>query len=164
MATATLKIGSPASIAPCGYPGQGILGFQPAFSADCSWEGHASRPAVDIPYERGRTLLATIEGEATRCVITTEEGQMGDSYGIYVDVVGANYTARYGHMSSEPGDAVGCRSLGHKTVGEAIGKSGNTGKSKGPHVHYEIIKNGIPVCPENYINSSIDVCGGSETS
>jgi|GEM_PF-2319194 len=175
VATATLKIGDPKSIAPCGWPGDAnLLRYPPPFYGSgqpnieygCNWGGHASRPAVDIPYERGRALLATIEGEATRCVITTEEGQMGDSYGIYVDVVGADYTVRYGHLSPEfPADsALGCRSIGHKDVGELVGKSGNTGKSSGPHLHYEVIKNGVPVCPENYIDGSIDVCGGSEPS
>ena len=37
-------------------------------------------------------------------------------------------------------------------TGELIGLSGNTGKSTGPHIHFEIRKNNIPLDPQNFIN------------
>ena len=58
---------------------------------------------------------------------------------------GFNYQTLYAHMSAYNVKA------GQKVKrGDIIGYMGNTGMSTGPHIHYEVKKNGIPVDPINY--------------
>ncbi|MCZ0704342.1 murein DD-endopeptidase MepM/ murein hydrolase activator NlpD [Natronobacillus azotifigens] len=57
------------------------------------------------------------------------------------------YQTLYAHLSRidvANGDQV--------TKGEEIGAIGSTGRSTGPHLHYEVIKNGEPVDPKIYLN------------
>jgi murein DD-endopeptidase MepM/ murein hydrolase activator NlpD len=46
--------------------------------------------------------------------------------------------------------------------GELIGLSGNSGTSSGPHVHYEVSRNGLRVNPLNYINDVPLIDGGKK--
>ena len=68
-------------------------------------------------------------------------------FGNYVVLQHGDGTASiYAHMSSlrvRKGDPV--------YVGEQIGRVGSTGLSTGPHLHFEIRKNGVPVNPLNYL-------------
>lgn len=58
---------------------------------------------------------------------------------------GYNYASRYAHLSK-----IGVR-VGQKVErGEMIGEVGNTGKSTGPHLHYEVRLSGAPQNPVNY--------------
>lgn len=57
------------------------------------------------------------------------------------------YETRYAHNSKllvQVGDRV--------YKGQSIAKSGNTGRSTGPHLHFEVRKNRVPVDPKRYIN------------
>lgn len=67
-------------------------------------------------------------------------------YGNCVEINhGFNYKTRYGHMS-----AIKVR-VGQKVNrGEIIGLVGSTGKSTGPHLHYEVHYRGQPQNPQNY--------------
>ena len=69
------------------------------------------------------------------------------SYGLYVDIVHAGgYETRYGHFSEI------YVSIGETVAqGQIIGLSGNTGRSTGPHLHFEVRRNGYIVNPLRFL-------------
>ncbi len=73
------------------------------------------------------------------------------SYGLYVVLRhGDGFTTRYGHLSAftvAAGDTV--------AAGQVIGLSGNTGYSTGPHLHFEIRVDGVPVDPLPYLMTAV---------
>lgn len=89
-------------------------------------------------------VLATKTG----VVITSK---LSSSYGNYVVIShGPGNTTLYAHMSSravKEGDTV--------TQGQIIGVTGNTGISRGAHLHYEITENGVRVNPLDYLPNYI---------
>ena len=72
-----------------------------------------------------------------------QAGPSGSGYGTWVNMQKGVYDYIYGHLSKalvSRGDNV--------KVGQKIGLMGSTGDSTGPHVHYEVRKNGSPINPE----------------
>jgi murein DD-endopeptidase MepM/ murein hydrolase activator NlpD len=71
-------------------------------------------------------------------------------YGNLVEINHGNgYVTRYGHNKEivvSEGDTV--------KKGQAVAKMGSTGRSTGPHVHFEVIHRGKHVNPQKYIQSS----------
>ena len=71
-----------------------------------------------------------------------------EGYGWVVDIThGDGYVTRYGHnrkLLVKMGDTV--------TRGQRIAEMGSTGRSTGPHVHFEVLRNGLAVNPLSYID------------
>lgn len=80
-------------------------------------------------------------------VVTEAVSRAG--YGNLIEIDHGNgYVTRYGHndkMSVKVGQMV--------KKGEVIAKMGSTGRSTGPHVHFEVLKNGVRVDPMKFIRS-----------
>lgn len=73
-------------------------------------------------------------------------GRNNSGYGNMIDIDhGYNYTTRYAHL-----DQVLVHQGQEVHRGDLIGRVGNTGKSTGPHLHYEVRLKGAPVNPVNY--------------
>ena len=95
---------------------------------------------LDIATRSGTPIISPADGLV---VFAGREGGFGNM--IVVDH-GYGITTRFGHCSSL--DA----KLGQKVKrGDVIARVGNTGRSTGPHVHYEVAVNGVSVNPSRYI-------------
>ena len=94
----------------------------------------------DIAARAGSKVRATADGE-----VVVEGREYG--YGNMVEVDhGYGVMTRYGHNSKhlvKVGDRV--------KRGQVIALVGSTGRSTGPHLHYEVLLHGVPVSPKNYI-------------
>ncbi len=100
----------------------------------------------------GRHTGIDIAGRVGDPVVAAEAGTViragwYSGYGKSIDIShGSGVVTRYGHLSSinvSTGQVV--------SQGELIGKVGNTGRSTGPHLHFEVILNGTPYNPLNYL-------------
>lgn len=95
---------------------------------------------IDFTAPVGTEIYATGNGR----VVKVEYNGRGYGNHVIIDH-GFGYQTLYGHMSRfavRPGQRV--------NRGDIIGYVGNTGSSTGPHVHYEVIKNGRKINPINF--------------
>lgn len=95
---------------------------------------------LDIATRSGTPVVAPADGTV---VYVAREGGWGLT--VILDH-GYGVRTQYGHLEST--DARVGRRV-HR--GETIGKVGNTGRSTGPHLHYEVMANGASVNPMRYI-------------
>lgn len=92
---------------------------------------------LDFAAPQGTPIYATANGTVTIA------GNRGNGYGNHVIINhGYGYETLYGHMVK-----VKVRSGQKVSRGEIIGWVGSTGKSTGPHCHYEVHKNGNKIDP-----------------
>jgi murein DD-endopeptidase MepM/ murein hydrolase activator NlpD len=95
---------------------------------------------MDLAAPTGTAVFATRRGRVS---------EIGNNavYGIYITVEHAdNWTSLYGHLSkveTEKGKTV--------ASGELIGRVGSTGQSTGPHLHFELRKDGKALDPSSYL-------------
>lgn len=96
---------------------------------------------IDIGAAQGTNVLAAADGT----VVTA--GWNSGGYGYYITINhGGGIVTLYGHNSKllvKSGDKV--------KKGQVIAKVGSTGNSTGPHIHFEVLKNGSVVNPYDYL-------------
>jgi murein DD-endopeptidase MepM/ murein hydrolase activator NlpD len=97
-------------------------------------------PGMDIDGERGEVVLASANGTVIKAGVTGGYGNM-----IEIDH-GNGLTSRYGHLSkidAEVGQSI--------ARGTPIGQIGSTGRSTGPHLHFELRLNDKPINPRHFL-------------
>lgn len=125
---------------PLGNPAKGKItsGFGKRISP---FTRHLSlHEGIDISLDSGTEIIATGNGR----VLTVERHP---TYGLMIDVVHSHrLTTRYAHLNKtlvKEGQKI--------RAGEVIGLSGSTGKSTGPHLHYEVLVDSKAKNPKNFI-------------
>jgi murein DD-endopeptidase MepM/ murein hydrolase activator NlpD len=95
---------------------------------------------LDIATPHGQPVYSPSDGTV---VFTGTEGGYGK---VLVIDHGYGVKTRYGHLSE-----IGVRLGDRIKRGEKVASVGNTGRSTGPHLHYEVRVNGIPENPRKFI-------------
>lgn len=100
---------------------------------------------LDFGAPMGSAVYATADG------IVTMASNGANGYGLQVDLQhGYGYETKYAHLSRTNVQ------VGQKVKrGDLIAFTGNSGLSKGPHLHYEIKKDGIKIDPIDYFYSDL---------
>lgn len=95
---------------------------------------------LDIANREGTAILSTANG------IVSYAGKKGPMGNVIVIDHGHGMITRYAHLSEA------LKKQGEKVKrGDIIAQMGNSGRSTGPHLHYEVHLNGVPVNPATYI-------------
>jgi murein DD-endopeptidase MepM/ murein hydrolase activator NlpD len=129
----------PLASAPSIWPARGWLTSEFGVRLDPSSSERAMHRGVDIATPHGAPVLAPADGVV---VFSGIEGSYGK---VLVIDHGYGLKTRYGHLSEvlvAPGDRV--------KRGGRVALVGNTGRSTGAHLHYEVRVNGIPENPGRF--------------
>lgn len=103
----------------------------------------AMHPGLDIRGAYGAPIYAAAAGTISYA------GPMS-GYGNAVEITHGNgLVTRYGHMS-----ATHAKVGAHVTAGTVIGAIGSTGRSTGPHLHFEVRLNGTAIDPRPFLESA----------
>jgi len=126
---------------PLGKPVNGKIGSGFGRRLDPFTNREAMHSGIDFEGIPGTRVVATADGVATE--VSFDKG----GYGHFVRIRHGNgYETLYAHLLKpqvQPGEGI--------KRGQLIGLLGNSGRSTGPHLHYEILLNGRPINPAKYI-------------
>ena len=102
--------------------------------------GKRRHNGVDLAAPTGTPVYATADGTVSRA-------DRFSSYGLYIAIEhGSDIQTRFAHLSR-----LNVRAGQEVKKGELIGFVGSTGRSTGPHLHYEVRIDGRPVNPVPYM-------------
>ncbi len=119
--------------------------------------GGSEHKAIDY----GVPVGTPVQAAATGTVKQVGSGSGDRSYGTYIEIDhGSGYTTLYAHLSKVN------VSVGQAVVqGQVIASSGESGYVTGPHLHFEVRKNGQKVNPSSLgLGSAVAIIAGNEAS
>ena len=125
---------------PFGYPVYGRITSHLGWRKNSFGRGYEFHSGIDITAPQGSKVLATADG------VVEFAGWYGD-YGKTVIIRHpSGYLTLYGHLSQ-----VDVKEGQKVKAGDVVGRVGSTGRSTGPHLHYEVIKGNKPVDPSRFL-------------
>lgn len=134
------SLGSLLRSTPAIWPSQGWVTSSFGFRINPFSGTRMMHDGLDIAARPGTPVIAPADG------MVTFVGEMGSFGKMVVVNHGYGKITRYGHLMDsfvKLGDAI--------KRGQKIASVGNTGRSTGPHLHYEVLVNGIPHDPKRFI-------------
>ena len=121
-------------------PVKGMLGHGYGWRKDPFTGLRDFHPGIDIVANRGTAVFSPADG------IITKTGRMGGYGNVVFLSHGNGITTRYGHL-----DTLSVKVGDKLKRGDKIGLVGSTGRSTGPHLHYEVLVHNQKVNPLHYI-------------
>jgi murein DD-endopeptidase MepM/ murein hydrolase activator NlpD len=128
---------------PSGLPIDGLLTDRFGNRRNPFGDGYEYHSGIDIAAGFGSPVRATADGFVIYAAAHSGYGNV-----VIIDH-GNSITTRYGHLSS-----INAKFGEWVSRGDVVGRAGSTGRSTGPHVHYEIRRDNIPLNPLNYKNQA----------
>jgi murein DD-endopeptidase MepM/ murein hydrolase activator NlpD len=104
--------------------------------------GRRLHAGLDVAAPRGTPVVAPADGHVVFAGYHSAYGNL-----VVIDH-GYGITTKYAHLSRmlvQVGDRV--------QRGELMAKVGNTGRSTGPHLHFEVLKDGVPTNPRRFLDA-----------
>ncbi|WP_339133919.1 MAG: peptidoglycan DD-metalloendopeptidase family protein [Candidatus Electrothrix sp. GW3-4] len=127
---------------PLGYPMRGRITSGFGRRSDPINSRPAFHAGIDLKGRIGQNIKATADG------IVTHSSYDKNGFGNFVILRHGNgYETVFGHMSKrlvKKGERI--------QRGQVVGLMGNTGRSTGPHLHYEVRYKGEPINPKKYLS------------
>jgi len=123
-------------LAPCSFEITSMFGER----TDPVTNEPATHFGIDYAAPLFTEIKCAFDGEVSRV-------EVNEFYGKFIMIKHENNTETlYGHLEEA------LVNIGDKVKkGDIIAKSGNSGKSTGPHLHFEVRESGTPVNPEDYL-------------
>lgn len=119
-----------------------VLPFDGKINSHYGWRRYRPHYGTDIDLEKGDSIKSAFDG------VVRYANKKVKGYGQVIVIRHFNgFETVYGHLSKilvNPNDTI--------KAGEVIGLGGNTGRSTGPHLHFEIRCLGVPINSEDIIN------------
>lgn len=123
-------------------PGSYHLSSRFGYRVDPVYGGAEGHTGIDLATRKGNPVYVTGDGVVVEAVLNV------GGYGRCVIVDhGFGYKTRYAHLSK-----MDVHEGQRLRRGQMIGAVGSTGKSTGPHLHYEVIYRGAPINPLNFMD------------
>ena len=134
------RLANTLAVIPFGKPASGGISSRYGYRKNPFSEAREFHGGIDFRGKVGTEVVTTADG-------VVEKAKYVKGYGKHVVIKHKKgYKTLYGHLSK-----IEVKKGQRVVAGEKIGEIGSTGRSTGPHLHYEIIRHGRRINPSKYM-------------